>query len=188
MRSSSAPGVTTAGRAGSSRRLRSGRDLAFRVADVVVVRAERDVGVLQLRIAALDDADDVLRELRADDLVVGVDVEGQRHAVEPERRQRLPRLGLPLQLVVFDGRVAEEKLEERIAAGRAWRHGRVEPLGRGEVGRWNGAAATACGLSRGRAGRSSRRRGPRAARVPRQPRRPRATRRSRSGCGRSAGA
>ena len=101
MRSSSAPGVDAPGR---RRRAAAavGRDLAFRVADVIVVRAERDVGGLQLRIAAFDDADDVLGELRANDLVVGVDVEGERDAVETKRRQRLLRVGLALQLVVVD--------------------------------------------------------------------------------------
>ena len=86
-------------------------DLAFRVADVIVVRAERDVAALQLRIAALDHADDVLGELGADDLIVGVHVEGDRRAGTSKRRQLFLRGRLPLQLVVLTGAWLKRKVK-----------------------------------------------------------------------------
>ena len=59
------------------------------IADVVVVGAERDVGVLQLRIRAWNDADDVARQAGPDDVVVGVDVDRDRDALQRKGGQRL---------------------------------------------------------------------------------------------------
>ena len=115
MRSSFGARRHAARRAGAARRVVAGRDFAFGVADVVVVRAERHVGVLQLRIGALRRSPTTfcvscVRTISYSD----VDVERQRHVVEPERRERLPRLGPALQLVVFDRRAAEQKLEKGV--------------------------------------------------------------------------
>ena len=80
-RASACAGGTAAESASAAGRLR--------IADVIVVRAERDVRVFQLRVRARDDADDVAGELGADDGVVGVDVDRQLDALQRERRQRL---------------------------------------------------------------------------------------------------
>ena len=103
MRSFSAPGLTNPDCGGATRRgpLAVDTTSPFGVADVIVVRPERDVRVLQLRIAALDDGDDVLRELRPDHFVVSVEVEGELHAIETERRQRLLRLRPAFELLVL---------------------------------------------------------------------------------------
>ncbi len=100
----------------------------LRVADVVVVRAERDVGVPQRGIRALDEGDHVLGELGPDDRVVGVDVERERHAGKLEVRQRILRGGLPRERVVGLRRAAEQK-RQHLGAHRDRRRPRaIEPL------------------------------------------------------------
>jgi hypothetical protein len=64
---------------------------------VIVVRTERNVGVLQLRIRSWNDADDVVGELCADDSVVGVDVDRQRHVLEREGGNRILTCRMRLQ-------------------------------------------------------------------------------------------
>ena len=88
-------------------------DLGFGIADMIVVRAERDIRVLEHRIAAFDDGDDVLRELRADDRVVDVDVEGERarRRAGTTAAARGPS-ALRLQLLVLSRRAAEQELED----------------------------------------------------------------------------
>ena len=67
---------------GRRRTFTVGRQFAVRIADVVVVRTDHDERRFQLRIAAFDDPDHVLSELSPHDLVVGVDMEGQRDALK----------------------------------------------------------------------------------------------------------
>ena len=76
------------------------------------MRAEGDIRVLQLRVGALDDSDDIVRELGANDLVIGVDVERNLHARQCEGRQRLLRRSFAFQLLVPFGRMAEDELEK----------------------------------------------------------------------------
>ncbi len=97
---------------GRPRRDAAGRAAAFarlavEISDVVVMRAERDIRILQTRIGAFHHGDHVLRALHADDVVGHVHVERNRHVVESERRQVVARLGEPLQVVVLHGRAAE---------------------------------------------------------------------------------
>ena len=47
---------------------------------MIVMRAESDVGVLELRIAAFDDADDVPRVPGVDDTIAGIEIERQLDA------------------------------------------------------------------------------------------------------------
>lgn len=66
------------------------------------MRAEERITVLEFRIASFDHAHNVARELRANNLIVGVEVEGELDAFERERRQRLLLRGFIFQLGVFD--------------------------------------------------------------------------------------
>ena len=88
-------------RARAARAVVAARNLAFGVSDVIVVRPERHVRVLQLRIATFDDADDVLGELGAHNLIVRIDVERDRRARDAELRQLLLRGCLAFQLVWY---------------------------------------------------------------------------------------
>jgi hypothetical protein len=63
------------------------------VTNVVVVRAEQDVGVPERGIAALDQADDVAGEASLDDVVGRVHVDGDRDAGQRDIRQRFLFLG-----------------------------------------------------------------------------------------------
>ena len=122
--------------AGRSRRtLVAGRGRAIRVADVIVVGAHGDVGVLQPRIAAFDDADDVVGQLRPDDLVVDVDVEPERHVVQAEGRQRLLGGRFLPQLVVRHRRAAEQERQEFVGRRDVWRNRLVEAARRREIDR-----------------------------------------------------
>src|SRR5262252_1792197 len=136
-------GSDEAGRAAATNAIGSADELTFGVPDVIVVRTQRNVGLLQLWIAALDNGYDVLREPRAHDLIAGVDVERQRHAVETKRRQWFPRVGLLLEVLVFHGGAAKQELEEGVAAGQSGRDDVIEPFGRREVGNGNRATAAA---------------------------------------------
>src|SRR3989442_7860677 len=89
-----------------------------------------------------------MHELRADNLIVGVEVERELHADEPERRQRLLRRRFLFELVVLHRRLAEQKREERIGRGDARRKRRVEPLHGREVWRGQRRAASPTGPSR----------------------------------------
>src|SRR5262245_44842313 len=120
-------------------------NLAPGVADVVVMRAEGHVSVFELRIASLDYADDVARELRANDLVIGVEVECELDAFERERRQRLLLRGFLFQLGVFDLGVAEEEFKEIILSGDIRRQGMVQPLHGGEFLRLDASAGAGPG-------------------------------------------
>jgi len=118
-------------------------NFALRVADMIVVRAERNVRALQRRIAALDDGGDILRETRAHDLIVCVDVERQLHAVEAERRQRILRVRFSFELAVLDWRPAEQQLEEFVRGGDDRSDRQIEALRRGEICRRD--RSSACG-------------------------------------------
>ncbi len=90
--------------------------------------------------------------LRADDLVVGVEVEGQRDVLQRERRQGLLRLGLGLQIRVVLAGGLEEELEELVRAADRRGDDVVEPLDGGEVHlRRRGPAAAGRGAARRRA-------------------------------------
>ena len=105
---------------------RAWRSLA--VAGVIVVSAVQNVGVLQRRVAAFDDADDVAGVAGADDLVVGVDVEGQLDVLEDDRRECLLAGGALFQIGVLELRRAEEELEELVLRSHRRRDLVVEPL------------------------------------------------------------
>ena len=120
---------------GARRTLVAGRRRTIRVADVIVVGADRDVGVLQPRVAALDDGDDVVRELGPDDLVVDVDIDRQAHVVQAERWQRLLRRRFPFELVITGGRPAEEECQEFVRTGDVGSNRLIEPARRREVDR-----------------------------------------------------
>ena len=82
---------------------------------------------------AVDAPDDVVREARLDDVVVGVDVDRDRDLAERRRRQRLLLVGLRLtSRVVLPGGV-EEEVEELVARRDLRRDHLVEPLDRLEV-------------------------------------------------------
>ena len=95
---------------------------------MIVVRAEQHVGVLQLRIAALDDADDVAGQARLNDVVGGVDVDRDRDVLERDRRQRLLLVGLRLEVGVVQPAALKMKSKNSSRRGDLRRHQRVEPL------------------------------------------------------------
>src|SRR5439155_3974919 len=88
-----------------------------------------------MRVGPLHDADDVVSQLRSNDLVVDVDVERDADAFERERAELVLSLDLVAQGVVTQRRLAEEKVEEPVARRNHWRR-RVVKTSRGrEVGR-----------------------------------------------------
>src|SRR5262249_54169605 len=109
------------------------------------MRAEGHVSIFELGISSLDHADDVARELRANDLVIGVEIEGELDAFERERRQRLLLRGLLFQLGVFDPGVAEYEFKEIVLSGDVRRQRMIEALDGGEVRRLYSAAPAGCG-------------------------------------------
>ncbi len=118
---------------------------------MIEVRTVHHVGVLELRIRALDHADDVLGELRREHLEGVVDVDGDLHVGERERRQRLALDGAGAEIGELRRRVAEQKLPERVVAGDLRRHDAVDAIRRlVDVGRDGGlrrAPAARCGAS-----------------------------------------
>ena len=131
----------------------SGRRLL--VPGVIVVGAEEHVGVLQLRIGARDDADDVARQAGLDDIVGRVDLDGELHVLQRRRRQRLARIGLRLDVRVVEPRRAEDEGEEVVPRGDLGRDLVVEPLHGLEVAEVRVRAAApgpAAGCAAGAAG------------------------------------
>ena len=102
---------------------RAFRKNALYVPNVVVVRAESDVGVLQLRVGAVNDADNVARVLGVDHLIIGIEVEGQSNAFQREPGQILLLLTHRFEIGVLDLRSAEKEFEKLIGGGDGWRPG-----------------------------------------------------------------
>src|SRR5262249_5789726 len=103
------------------------------VTNMVVMGAECDIRALERGVSALHDADDVFQQLEADDLIVGVDIEGNLHAFESKRREWLLGCGAPLQLRVTDGRTTEKEGEKAVARHYRRRDHLVKPFRGGEV-------------------------------------------------------
>lgn len=101
---------------------------------MVVVSAERHERALQLRIAPVENADDIAGVLRPHDLVVGFEIERDFHVREGEARKLLARFRFCLQLRVCRRRLAEEEVKEFVLRGHAGREHAIEPLDGNEVG------------------------------------------------------
>src|SRR5205085_8763363 len=74
---------------------------ALNIAQMIVMSSECDVRILQLWVAAFDDTDNIASELRADDLIVGGDIECELHTLQSECFQAFPACAPGPNLVVF---------------------------------------------------------------------------------------
>src|SRR5262245_27339826 len=81
---------------------RSVGENSLRVADVVVMRTEGHIRVLEFWIAALNDADYIARVLRVNGLIVGVEIECQRDAFQGKNRQILLLLAHCLEIGILE--------------------------------------------------------------------------------------
>src|SRR4030095_9352220 len=98
-----------------------------------VMRAEKQISAFELRIGSVNYPDDVAGELRADDLVIGVQVEAELDALEGEGLEWLLLRGLFFSLGVFDFRAAEEKFKETVRRRHVRRNRMVQSLRGGEI-------------------------------------------------------
>src|SRR5262249_57442522 len=94
---------------------------------------------------SINDTDDVARELRAHDLVIGVEIEAEFDAFERKRRERLLLRRLFFQLGVFDVGVAEEEFEEIILPRHRRRYRMIQSQRGGEIPLLDAATAGAPG-------------------------------------------
>src|SRR3954451_10042494 len=99
---------------------------------MIEMRTEQDVGVLEARVAAFDQADDVVRGLLRDDFVGLIDGDGDFRG-EGERRLRLAFFCPGLDVGEAGAAAGEERVEERLVAGELWRNQTVNALDRREI-------------------------------------------------------